>query len=330
MSVARERRPRHVNGELNGHHMMLLLRLLLLSCIAIVASAATAAPRVLVTIPPIHALAMNIMGGVATPELLLRGPVSPHEYRLRPSDARKLYNADVIITVGPPLEWFLDRALKNLGRDVVVIRLLDDKQLLRLRRQGKDDHRDQKSTDENQDATINDINELDPHIWLDPRNAIRIATVIAETLAAKDPANAARYARNRAQIIERLLRLDRELDARLKPLGSHAYLVYHDAFRYLQERYGLRAPEVVTASPDRAPGARRLRELRQTITEADIRCAFREPQFQSPAIDQLLRDAQVRVETLDPLGSTLASGANAYFQLMWKLAGTITDCLQQR
>jgi len=309
---------------------MTFLRLLAFACVATATTAGTAAPRVLVSIPPIHSLTMSIMDGVATPELLLRGPVSPHDYRMRPSDARKLYNAEVIVTVGPPLEWFLNRALKNLDNDVAVIRLLDDKQLLRLRLQSVDSRGHGGLASKDQDTNVDDSNKLDPHIWLNPRNAMRITTIIADTLVAKDPENAARYAHNRDRTIERLQRLDGELDARLRPLGSHAYLVYHDALRYLQEHYGLRAAEVVTTSPGRAPGARRLRELRKTIRSANIRCAFREPQLPSPAIDQLLRDARVQVGTLDPLGTELAPGAQAYFQLMRRLAGTIADCLQQR
>ena len=59
-----------------------------------------------------------------------------------------------------------------------------------------------------------------PHIWLDPQNAIAMVRAIVEALAEADPANAAAYKTNGAKSETRLTELDRELEAMLSPLAS--------------------------------------------------------------------------------------------------------------
>jgi zinc transport system substrate-binding protein len=98
--------------------------------IALPAAAAAAAgpaaaepPRVVATIAPIHSLVAGVMEGVAEPELLLAGSVSPHHFQLRPSQARMLDRADAIVWVGPGLETALVRSLEALG-DARVLALM--------------------------------------------------------------------------------------------------------------------------------------------------------------------------------------------------------------
>ncbi|RLK50162.1 zinc transport system substrate-binding protein [Alkalispirillum mobile] len=90
-------------------------------------------PRVVASIVPLHSLAASVMDGVAEPKRLLPGGASPHTYNLRPSEADMLSKAELVIWVGPELESFLERPLRNLAADAEVlevaglegIRLLD-------------------------------------------------------------------------------------------------------------------------------------------------------------------------------------------------------------
>ena len=70
----------------------------------LIASPVQAAPKVVATIAPVHSLVSGVMAGVAAPDLLLPGGASPHSYALKPSDARMLATADLIVAVGPTLE----------------------------------------------------------------------------------------------------------------------------------------------------------------------------------------------------------------------------------
>lgn len=107
----------------------ILIPLMASAALAAVASGATAAPDVVVSIKPVHSLVAAIMKGVGEPQLIVDGAASPHTYNLRPSNARKLEKADVVFWVGPGLEAFLQKPLEALASKATVVELEDAKGL---------------------------------------------------------------------------------------------------------------------------------------------------------------------------------------------------------
>ncbi|MEM5500145.1 zinc ABC transporter substrate-binding protein [Ahrensia kielensis] len=95
-------------------------------------TSANAAPKVVASIAPIHSLVSMVMGDVAEPELLLNANVSPHDFSLKPSDARAIQNADVVFWVGPALEAFLAKPLEALDSKDTNVALIDAKGLTLL------------------------------------------------------------------------------------------------------------------------------------------------------------------------------------------------------
>ena len=89
-------------------------------------TAGSDAPQVVVTIKPVHSLVAGVMQGLGEPVLLVEGAASPHSYRLRPSQARALVEADLVFWMGAPLESFLDKPLDVLVRHGRVITLYED------------------------------------------------------------------------------------------------------------------------------------------------------------------------------------------------------------
>ena len=89
------------------------------------APAAQAAPQVVVSIYPIHSLVAGVMAGVAEPLLLVRGAATPHDYALKPSDAKALANADAVFWIGPQLETFLVKPLATVKLSWVSAKNLD-------------------------------------------------------------------------------------------------------------------------------------------------------------------------------------------------------------
>lgn len=281
------------------------------------AMGASAAPAVLATIKPIHALVAGVMEGVGTPELLIGGAISEHSYELKPSDARKIADAALIFEVGPDMETYLNGALSNLGRKTIALEYAPGVARIAARRGGL------WGTDEHEHGPT------DPHIWLDPRNAIAMTRQIATSLAAADPGHAAAYRANAAKQIAMLQALDRELAAKLAPLHGRPYLVFHDAYHYFEARYGLNSVGAVTVAPDRPVGARRIAELHEAVAAGRVLCLFREPQFPPKLIETLDADTKARIGVLDPLGADLTPGPGLYPQLMRALAQSLTSCLNK-
>lgn len=290
-------------------------------------AAGEAPPRVVVTIPPLHSLVAGVMTDVGAPTLLLSGGASPHAYSLKPSDARSLAEAELVVWVGPSLEAFLAEpldSLSNAARNLEVL-VLEGLTLRSTRPAGIWTESAGSAVPEG--THPHEPGRINPHLWLDPTNARVIAAGVARRLAEVDPGRADRYRANSAALQERLDALDRELSERLAPLADRPFLVLHDAYVYFEARYDLNALGALAVTPEAQPGARRVAELSAAITEHGAVCVFAEPQFAPDLLDTLVSDTGARRGTLDPLGADLGPGPELYFQLMRNLAGDLADCL---
>nr|WP_279347116.1 zinc ABC transporter substrate-binding protein [Govania unica] len=277
---------------------------------------AQAAPRVVVSVLPLHALVSEVMTGVGTPHLLIPRGQSPHDYVLKPSDARALRSAALIIRVGPGLEPGLERPLAALD-PARVITLLDEPPL---------EHHVERRSAERIEPMI--TGALDPHLWLDPENAIAILRLTATRLARIDPAHAALYQRNAATAVARIDRLKVTLDHLLTPVRAQPYLTFHDAYQYLELRYGLtNRGFVVQQAENPVAGARHIRILRDIIRRDQLRCLFTEPEYEPKLIAPVVEGLPVRVAMLDHLGTTLPQGPGLYERMMEKLARDLASCL---
>jgi len=286
------------------------------------ASAAQAdGPSVVVSIKPLHSLVAGVTQGVSEPELLLAAGDSPHTYTMRPSEARAVRGADLIVRVSPHMETFLNQALAAHSgtRSVLTAAQLDGVEVL-----GPRQDRSQGAGAEHEHPGGH---RRDYHLWLDPDNARAITTAVAERLAALDPAHADTYRDNAEAQRARIEALDERLRRRLEPVQDEPYVVFHDAYRYFERHYGLEAAGAVTPNPNQPPGAGHLQGLRERIRELGAVCVFSEPQFDPAIVRSLTNGLDARSGELDPLGTGLEAGPDAYFELLEGLADGFRACL---
>ena len=288
-------------------------------------SLAAASPRVVVTLKPLHSLVAMVMDGVGTPTLLLSGATSPHVYTLRPSETRALAQADVVIWGGPALETFLQKPLSAIAGGARVIGLAEDAglTLLPLRSNGQDGQ----DRERDDDTHGHSPGGLDMHFWLDVANAVRIVRHVAEALASLDPANAGTYWANARSAATDLGALDRELAATLAAVAGRPYLALHDAFQYVEARYGLRSIGILTVNPERVPGARTLVRLRADIAQSGVACVVGEPQFPPALARTVTEGSAARLTIVDSLGLAIPPGPDAYATTLRGLAQAFRACL---
>lgn len=287
-------------------------------CLAVHGGEAWAAPKVLVSIKPIHSLAAAVMDGVGAPDLLIGGAASVHSYAFKPSDARKVAMADVIFIVGPDLETYLQPSLKGLSHaKVVALETAPGVVRLPARHGGvwadDGDH---------------DHGPTDPHLWLDPANAIAMTQTIEKTLSAADPAHAQRYRANAVREIALIKQTDDGIRATVARVRGKPYLVFHDAYQYFERRYGLKPAGAITVAPDRPVGPRRIVELRALVARRWAVCLFREPQFPPKLVDTVRENSSIRIGVLDPLGADQSPGPAQYPTILRALAQSLAHCLQ--
>ncbi|MBK5302425.1 MULTISPECIES: metal ABC transporter solute-binding protein, Zn/Mn family [Gammaproteobacteria] len=284
---------------------------------------AQAEVKVLTSIKPLQLIAAAVQDGVAVPEVLLPPGASPHNYALRPSDVRKVQSVELVYWIGPDMEGFLPRVLK--GRTLPSI-AVQDLPGLKLRHFAEDNHSDAEEADEHDHD--HRPGNLDAHLWLSPINARVIASKMATDLSAVDPANAARYQSNLKAFDERLDALDLRLKARLAGIAGKPYFVFHEAFDYFEDAYGLKHTGVFSVAAEVQPGAQHVAAMRTRLQEVGKTCVFSEPPLRPRLAETLVAGLPVKLAELDALGGYTPATAQGYEQLLEKLGNDLAGCLE--
>ena len=284
---------------------------------------------VVTSIKPLHSLTSYIMEGVGEPELIIDGVASPHNFQIKPSHAKMLQNANLVIWIGEDLESFLPTALKSIPKDAVVFELLDQSGLKKLKFreknifEGHDDHGHDEHA-KKEDDHGHGHGSFDPHIWLDPANAKVIVKKITNQLSKIDKDNASTYKANSKKVIKDLDGLIKEVKNEINKDAS--FVVFHDAYQYFEKRFGLSVIGALTVNPDVMPGAEQLSEIREVIEHEKAKCIFSEPQFNPNIINSIASDTGVKTGVLDPLGANIDKGKNMYFDLIKDMSNSLKDC----
>ncbi len=160
-----------------------------------------------------------------------------------------------------------------------------------------------------------------------PENAIAIVDASVAALSEADPAHAETYRANGEKTAARIRELRAEMRKTLAPVAGEPFIVFHDAYSYLETAFDLHIVGALTVSPDRLPGAGRLAELREMVEHLGATCVFREPQFTPKLAEAIVEGTQARLGVLDPLGASAVPGKDLYFDLMRGNAETLTGCL---
>ena len=308
--------------------------------------------NVVTSIKPLHSLTSYIMEGVGEPDLIIDGVASPHNFQIKPSHAKMLQKADLVIWVGEDLESFLPPALKSIPQNAVVFELLDQSGLKKLKFreknifEGHDDHGheehakkkdDHDDHDEDEYAKKEDDHddhghyehghahcEYDPHIWLDPSNAKVIVKKITNQLSKIDKENSSTYKANSKKLLKDLDNLIKEIKNEINKDAS--FVVFHDAYQYFEKRFGINVIGALTVNPDVMPGAEQLSDIREVIEHEKAKCIFSEPQFNPNIINSIASDTGVKTGVLDPLGANIDKGKSMYFQLIKDMSNSLKDC----
>ena len=287
--------------------------------------------KVVASIKPIHSLVSYVMDGVGKPSIIVDGSNSPHNFNLKPSNAKDIENADIIFWVGEDMESFLEKPLKSISKKAKIIEMMDIKGINKLKfrernifeeHEGHDDHGHGKK--EKHDDHGHAHGEYDPHIWLDPHNAEVMVEEIAKQLATIDPQNAATYKKNSNNAIEDIEKLIKETKKEMKK--GISYIVFHDAYQYFEKEFNVSALGALTLNTDVAPGAKQISEIKDIIEHENVKCLFSEPQFNPDIIKSIAKGTNVKVGVLDPLGANLENGKELYFKLIKNISSSLKKC----
>ncbi|MGX9416744.1 zinc ABC transporter substrate-binding protein [Vibrio sp. WJH972] len=327
-------------------------------------------PRVAVDIAPLHSLVAQVMNGVGEPNLLIRPEASPHEYNLRPSEAKALSDANIVFWIGEGLTPWLEKPLETLASGATKIEMMETEGVtLYDFREGatfeahahhdeeghdddhhedehhdekghdddhhEDEHHDEKGHDDHHEDEHHDEKGHDdhhheghdPHVWLDPQNAEAWVNTIAKTLSEADSDNAQAYQNNASAAIERLHQLTADIKRQAQELQGAKFIVFHDAYQYFEQRFGLLASGAISISDASDPSPARIAEIRQTVSDLGVTCVFTEPQYNPDMVQTVFEDSTVNtIGVMDPLGANIAIGKEQYSSLLVALISSLEQC----
>ena len=167
---------------------------------------------------------------------------------------------------------------------------------------------------------------IDPHAWLDPENGKAWTRAIAATLAELDPDHAAAYAANAEAAVAEIDAAEADTRAALAPLGDLRFVAFHDAYQYLETRFGVSAAGSVSLSDASAPSPARIAELRQAVAAMGVSCALSEPQFDADLLNTVFDGTGVKTAVIDPVGAAIPAGPAFYPTLIRSLGTALTAC----
>tara|TARA_R110002096_G_scaffold415163_1_gene616689 strand:- start:78117 stop:79235 length:1119 start_codon:yes stop_codon:yes gene_type:complete len=278
--------------------------------------------KIVTSIKPIHSLVSRVMGNTGAPELLVQGGVTPHIFRMKPSDFRKVANADVLFYVSPKFETFLKSTAKNSSLNAIAFATQEDIKLHPYRT-SKIWFSEGESHDEHMHS------EVDLHIWLDPSNTRRIVNIIEETLSQLDPENTLTYVKNANLLINELYEQEELIRELLRPLRDSAMIVYHDAFQYYEKAFSLRSFGAIQLNTDETPSVKHLTALKKIAAERNVTCVLAIPGTHPRIAMAVMGDTTAGYGVVDHLGQYLEPGPDSYFQLMFEITQSILDCQEK-
>ncbi|WP_051489515.1 zinc ABC transporter substrate-binding protein [Roseivivax halodurans] len=193
------------------------------------------------------------------------------------------------------------------------------------------DHGDEEHDHEGEDHAGHDHaghshEGVDPHAWLDPENAKTWLDVIAEDLAELDPENAETYRANATAGREEIDAAMADVETMLSTADDVSFVVFHDAYHYFENRFGISAAGAISLSDATDPSPARVEEVRDTIRDLGVACVFAEPQFNQDLVATVSDGTDVQAAVIDPLGFELEMGPDFYPELIRSIGDSIASC----
>jgi zinc transport system substrate-binding protein len=298
-------------------------------------------PNVAVDIAPLHSLVSRVMAGIEGPKLIIQAGASPHEYQLRPSEAKALQDASLVFWMGEGLTPWMKNAVETLSKNAKKVPLLEVREtnLLEFRENAlfekhdhddhaeKDDHDDHDDHDEKDDHDDHGHGAHDPHAWLSLENAKTWLNLIAAELSTADPENAGTYFANAASGRMEIDSLAIEINEILDPVRGKSFVVFHDAYQYFEKSFDFPSAGAISLSDASDPSPSRVAKIQGRVKNEKVTCVLAEPQFNPGIVDTVLSGTDAKTGIIDPLGSELELGPELYSHLMRNIAKTLAGCL---
>jgi zinc transport system substrate-binding protein len=270
--------------------------------------------QVVASFYPFAYVAEQVGGSFVDVANLTSPGVEPHDLELKPRQVGAVLDADLVI-YETDFQAAVDQAVKQAN--LPTSKKIDVSRLVTLKKTADEldeqkTHGDVVEHNDEQDASL-----VDPHVWLDPINMLKITRAVVDRLSAIDPAHADAFAANGATFESKLTALDASFRHGLANCRRTQIVTSHAAFAYLAQQYGLEQISIAGIDPTNEPSGSQLADIIKLVERHHITTVFTEDLVSPKIADTIARDAKVRTATLSPIeGLTDKTRHDTYLTLM--------------
>lgn len=286
--------------------------------------------QVYVSILPQKYFVNRVAGDLVRADVLVRPGKSPATYSPSPDQIRKLTNSDVYFRIGVPFENGFLHKIKDIAKKIQVVDTRKGIQLRKMQAHVHDHDGDHEDDDHEHELEAADHHEgedhhdgehhdgkehhhhaggNDPHIWLSPMKVKQQALTICQTLSNLDLAHKADYERNYKSFARDLDALHRDLTQALAPVKGENLFVFHPAFGYFADDYGLH--QVAVEQMGKAPKGKELSKIIKLAKKSKTRVIFVQPQFDQNSAHKIATAIHGAVIPIDPLAEDYLANMRA-------------------
>ncbi len=245
---------------------------------------------------PLAEFARQVGGELVTVENLIPAGVEPHDFEPTPQDVVKINNSKLFILNGAGLDPWAEKITAELnGENTQTLNITKNFALLPSTTAEEDQHNEEETEHEEEHSAF------DPHLWLDPVNALREVDVIRDQLIAIDPKNETTYKNNAKAYQQRLTTLDNKFEQALKNCKTREIFTSHQAFAYLAQRYNLTQVGITGLAPEQEPSAKRMAEVSKLGKEKNIKYIFFETLVNPKIAETVASEIGAKTLVLNPL-----------------------------
>lgn len=225
---------------------------------------------------------------------LITAGSDPHVYEAKPDDRKAIEQAKLILYSGygfEPTLIKLIQATKNPAPKIAVSEVAVTKPL-------KGEEHEQEKKDEKKAEADHAHGELDPHVWHNAQNGVRIVETVRDNLGKISPSNATTYTSNAKKMTDELTQLDSWIKSQIStiPSSQRKLVTTHDALGYYSNAYGIPVEGALQGiSTDEKPTAGRVKELVEEIKKTGVTTIFAEATVNPKLIETVAKEANVKV-----------------------------------
>jgi zinc transport system substrate-binding protein len=258
----------------------------------------SASPFFVASINPVYQILLAITHDKNNSSLIINPAICEHDYQLKKSDITKILKADLIFYIDDDLERnFLKLMKKEKSYKISAISGI---KILNRR---------------------DDITKIDPHLWLNPQNAVKIAEFMTKKICEIYPLNCQQYHQNLAKFKEKILKTEQLIRKKLAKIEDKDYIFYHDGYQYFEDYFNLRPQKMIFYNQDNL-SVKDLRQFNLLLKSNKVQCIFGDVHDTKNSAKRLAQNYKIKFSTLNLSGQN-----DNYNDLLMNLTDKITQCL---